>query len=136
MRLLKAFIQRFLRKMFRVSDEQFHDYVNEALTKLPKEHVKNLKNVALIVEDFPSPEQRQKLNLHERQTLLGLYEGVPLSQRQGVQKTLPDKITLFKLPIESQSNDLAELKEQIRHTLWHEIAHYYGLDHPAIKALE
>ncbi len=136
MKLLKAFILRSLRKMFRVSNEQFHDYINEALTKLPKEHIDNLKNVALIVEDFPTPEQRQKLNLHERETLLGLYEGVPLSQRQGVQKTLPDKITLFKLPIESNASSLDELKEQIRHTLWHEIAHYYGLDHPAIKALE
>ncbi len=136
MRLLKAFILKYLRKMFSVSNEQFHEYINEALAKLPKEHVENLKNVALIVEDFPTPSQRQKLNLQERQTLLGLYEGVPLSQRQGAQKTLPDKITLYKLPIESHSNSLDELKEQIRHTLWHEMAHYYGLNHPAIKALE
>ncbi len=122
--------------MFQVSNEQFHELINEALSKLPKEHVKNLKNVALVVEDLPSEAQRQNLNLGPGQTLLGLYEGTPLSQRQGVQKMLPDKITLYKLPIETHVNNLSELKEQIRHTLWHEIAHYYGLDHPAIQALE
>ncbi len=81
--------------MFQVSPKQFDELVNEALLKLPKEHVKNLENVALIVEDFPSPEQRVRLNLGPQQTLLGLYEGTPLSKRQGVQKLLPDKITLF-----------------------------------------
>jgi predicted Zn-dependent protease with MMP-like domain len=122
--------------MFQVSNEQFEELINGLMAKLPKERAESLKNVAIIVEDFPSAEQRQRLNLANNQTLLGLYEGVPLSQRQGVQKILPDKITLYKLPIESRVNSLNELKEQIRHTLWHEIAHYYGLDHPAISALE
>ena len=122
--------------MFQVTSDQFHQFVNEAMSSLPKEHVKNLKNVALLVEDFPSVEQRLKMGLRDNQTLFGLYEGVPLSQRQGVQKLLPDKITLYKLPIEYSVNSLAELKEQIRHVLWHEIAHYYGLDHPAISKLE
>lgn len=122
--------------MFKVSDKQFHQLVNEAMSTLPKQHIKNLKNVAIIVEDLPSERQRINLKLNQNQTLLGLYEGTPLSQRQGNQKILPDKITLFKLPIESQVNGLDELKNQIRHTLWHEIAHYYGLDHPAIQALE
>lgn len=122
--------------MYQVSSSQFNDYINEAMSKLPREHVKNLKNVAIIVEDLPSEEQRLKLNLRGDQTLLGLYEGTPLSSRQGVQKILPDKITLFKIPLESQADSLSELKEQIRHTLWHEIAHYYGLDHQAIRALE
>ncbi|HEY1645151.1 MAG TPA: metallopeptidase family protein [Candidatus Saccharimonadales bacterium] len=122
--------------MFQVSDQEFHELINQAMSTLPKEHVKNLKNIALLVEDLPTPDQRVKLKLNGDQTLLGLYEGVPLSQRQGVQKVLPDKITLFKTPLESQANSLNELKEQIRHTLWHEMAHYYGLDHPAIRALE
>jgi predicted Zn-dependent protease with MMP-like domain len=122
--------------MFQVTNKQFHDLVNEALLTLPKEHVENLNNVAIIVEDIPSAEQRETLKLRGDQTLLGLYEGVPLSKRQGLQKTLPDKITLFKIPIQSMVNNLKELKEEIRHTLWHEIAHYYGLDHPAIKSLE
>jgi predicted Zn-dependent protease with MMP-like domain len=119
-----------------VSHDQFQQLINQALESLPGEHVENIKNVAILYEDLPTPEQRQKTNLRDNQTLLGLYEGVPLSQRQGMTRVLPDKITLFKLPLESRANTEDELKEQIRHTLWHEIAHYYGLDHDKIHALE
>jgi predicted Zn-dependent protease with MMP-like domain len=122
--------------MYRVSNEEFEKLLNESLVSLPKQHIESLKNVALIVEDLPSDEQRFKLKLAGNQTLLGLYEGLPLSRRQGTTKILPDKITLFKLPLEAHANTLVELKEQIRHTLWHEIAHYYGLDHDAIRDLE
>jgi predicted Zn-dependent protease with MMP-like domain len=122
--------------MIQVSDEQFQQLINQALKSLPGEHVENIKNVAILYEDLPTPEQRQKTNLRDDQTLLGLYEGVPLSQRQGMTRVLPDKITLFKLPLESQANDEAGLQEAIRHTLWHEIGHYYGLDHARIHELE
>ena len=70
------------------------------------------------------------------QTLFGLYEGIPLSRRQGMSTTLPDKITLFKLPLTQASFDLDDLREQVYHTLWHEVAHYYGLDHGQIGRLE
>jgi len=122
--------------VIQVSDEQFQQLINQALESLPGEHARNIKNVAILYEELPTPEQRQKLALRHDQTLLGLYEGVPLSQRQGMTRILPDKITLFKLPLESQADTEAELKEQIRHTLWHEIAHYYGLDHDKIHELE
>ena len=122
--------------MYSVSSEQFNDLINEAVSKFPKTHLNSLKNVAILVEDLPSLEQRRKLELRNDQTLLGLYEGVPLSQRQGMQKVLPDKITLFKIPLEHQANTEKELAEQIRHTLWHEVAHYFGLDHKAISELE
>jgi predicted Zn-dependent protease with MMP-like domain len=92
--------------------------------------------VAILYQELPTPEQRTQLALRHDQTLLGLYEGVPLSQRQGGTRVLPDKITLFKLPLESRADTLAALKEDIRHTLWHEIAHYYGLDHDKIHELE
>jgi predicted Zn-dependent protease with MMP-like domain len=122
--------------MLDVSDERFHELMNEALASLPKIQTDNLKNVAILLEDEPDEEQRRKGNLMPYQTLLGLYEGVPLAQRQGQQPVLPDKITLFKYPLLAQVSTEAELKEQIRHTLWHEIAHYYGLDHPQIHSLE
>lgn len=122
--------------MIQVSDEQFQQLINEALAGLPGEHAKNLQNVAILYEDIPTPEQRQQNNLRPDQTLLGLYEGTPLSQRQGMTRLLPDKITLFKRPLESQAQSTPELKEAIRHTLWHEIAHYYGLDHGQIRELE
>lgn len=122
--------------MIDVSDEQFQELINEALESLPGQHVQNIKNVAILYQDEPTPEQREKLALRDDQTLLGLYEGVPLSQRQGMITTLPDKITLFKQPLIHHAATPEALLEEIRHTLWHEIAHYYGLDHDKIHELE
>jgi predicted Zn-dependent protease with MMP-like domain len=122
--------------MIQVSDERFQQLINQALDKLPGEHAKNIKNVAILYEDEPTPRQREELKLRGDQTLLGLYEGLPLSQRQGMSRLLPDKITLFKNPLEGQVDTETELREAIRHTLWHEIAHYYGLDHRKIHELE
>jgi predicted Zn-dependent protease with MMP-like domain len=122
--------------MLEVSDEQFQDLINQALESLPGEHVRNIRNVAILYEDEPSPAQRQELRLRCDQTLLGLYEGVPLSQRQGATRLFPDKITLFKGPLTRQATTLTDLQAEIRHTLWHEIGHYYGLDHARIHKLE
>lgn len=119
-----------------VSDEQFQELINAAMATLPKDHLQHLQNVAILYEHDPTPEQRMKLQLRDDQTLFGLYEGVPLSERQGATRLLPDKITLFVNPLVASVNSLEELQKQIRHTLWHEIAHYYGLDHPKIKELE
>lgn len=119
-----------------ISDERFQELINRALESLPGEHVKNIANVAILYEEEPTPEQRQTLLLRNDQTLLGLYEGTPLSKRQGMVRLFPDKITLFKGPLSRRSNSEAELQEDIRHTLWHEIGHYYGLDHERISELE
>ncbi len=122
--------------MQEITDEEFQRLIDQALTELPGDHAKNIKNVAILYEDVPTPEQRQKLALRHDQTLLGLYEGVPLSQRQGTTPLYPDRITLFRRPLQSRANNLEALKEDIKHTLWHEIAHYYGLDHSQIHELE
>lgn len=119
-----------------ISDDEFQVLINQALETLPGEHVKNIANVAILYEEEPTPEQRQQLMLRNDQTLLGLYEGTPLSQRQGNTKLFPDRITLFKGPLTRRSNSSDELQEAIRHTLWHEIGHYYGLDHKRIRELE
>lgn len=122
--------------MIQVSDEEFQTLINHALDSLSGEHARSIQNVAILYEQEPTPEQRQKLMLRDDQTLFGLYEGVPLSQRQGMGRLFPDKITIFKGPMERSCNSLVELREQIRHTLWHEIGHYYGLDHKRIAELE
>lgn len=122
--------------MTTVSDEQFQELITEALATLPKEHVQHLQNVALLYEEEPTPKQREELRLHCNETLFGLYEGVPLSRRMGTDHMLPDRITLFKKPMTERADTLQQLKEQVRHTLWHEIAHYYGLDHTRIHELE
>ncbi len=122
--------------MIEVSDEEFQKLIDQALSELPGEHVSNIKNVAIIYAEDPTPEQRYELQLRNDQTLLGLYEGTPLTQRQGMTHFMPDKITLFKGPLQRKTYTLEGLKEQIKHTLWHEIAHYYGLNHSQIRNLE
>jgi predicted Zn-dependent protease with MMP-like domain len=122
--------------MDNISDTEFQRLIDESFATLPQEYVRRLENVAILYEDEPTPEQRERLKLHHNQSLFGLYEGIPLPQRQGTTPLLPDKITLFKRPLLWASHDQASLKENIRHTLWHEMAHYFGLDHDKIHELE
>ena len=104
--------------MVAVSDEQFQELINLAMTELPGEHVKNIENVAILYEDLPTQEQMINAGITgPNQTLLGLYEGVPLTKRQGMTRTLPDKITLFKQPLQWRANSVDELKEEIKHTI-------------------
>lgn len=122
--------------MFKVSDKQFDDIVAEAVAKVPEPYKSRIDNVAFLIQDEPDRSQLYKLSLFRGELLFGLYEGVPLPSRGGSTKLLPDKITLFKQPAELVSNTLDELKEHIRHTVWHEVAHYFGLNHKRIHELE
>ncbi len=123
--------------MFTVDQQKFEELINSALDSLPNKYIKRINNVAIITADSPSAQQRAKLHLHNGQTLFGLYEGIPLTHRgAGYNLVLPDIITIFKLPIERSVNSLDELSEAIKHTLWHEIAHYFGLDHDRIYKLD
>lgn len=122
--------------MTQVTEEQFAEFIEAGIAAIPKLYKSKLDNVAFLVEDYPSQEQRIQLNLHPNQTLFGLYEGVPLPQRNGGLKLLPDKITIFKKPIEAACQTAEEVKEQVRHTIWHEVAHYYGLGHKRIHELD
>jgi len=123
--------------MFEVSDEQFDLMISKAMDSLPKTHMAAIKNLAIVYEDEPTENQRQELKLLCHQTLFGLYQGVPLSRRQGaIHNYPPDKITIFKRPMLQYVHSMTELEEQIRHTLWHEVAHYFGLNHEQIHRLE
>lgn len=118
-------------------DEQFSKLISRALDELPERYVRGLDNVAITYEDEPTPEQRIKLKLRGDQTLFGLYEGIPLTKRgAGYNLVLPDKITLFKLPLMHASYNDESFYHHIKHTLWHEIAHFYGLDHDKIHEIE
>ncbi len=111
--------------------------ITVAMDALPQEYIRGLNNVVITFEDYPSEEQRRRQNLQAWQTLFGLYEGIPLTRRgSGQTMALPDKITLFKGPLESTSEGHEQLQERIKRTLWHEIAHYYGLGHDRIHDLE
>lgn len=116
--------------MYSIGQTDFEKLVADAMDALPERYQQHINNVVIVVDELPTQEQRQKQKLSPRQTLLGLYEGIPLTRRGNYYSgVLPDKITLFKRPIEAFANTHDELAEQIRHTLWHEVAHYYGLDH-------
>ena len=119
-----------------ISPEDFEAFINDGIAAIPAIYKKRLQNVAFIVEDYPSQEQRVKLNLYPHETLFGLYEGVPLPRRNGTLKLLPDKITVFKKTIEAVSQTPEQAREQVRHTIWHEVAHYFGLDHQRIHELD
>ncbi len=119
-----------------LDEADFQKYLAEAIDNIPTPYSDRLQNVAFILEDEPTPEQRRKLRLNPNQTLFGLYEGVPLTGRQGVTKLLPDKITIFRSPLLAASRDEKQLRDNIGHTVWHEVAHYFGLDHERIHRLD
>lgn len=124
--------------MYELTDEQFDTLITRAMDELPQEYIQGLNNVAIVMADEPTEEQNVKMKLRkEGKILLGLYEGIPLTQRgAGYTFVLPDKITLFKHSILRVVHNEDELFEQIKRTLWHEIAHYYGLGHGRIHELE
>ncbi len=123
--------------MYELSDEDFDKLITRAMDELPQEYIKGLENVAIVMADEPSEEQKVKMKIRENSILLGLYEGIPLTQRgNGYTFVLPDKITLFKHSILRIVRNEDELFEQIKRTLWHEIAHYYGLNHAHIDKLQ
>ncbi|MDP8957263.1 MAG: metallopeptidase family protein [Actinomycetota bacterium] len=97
----------------------FEEVVAQALDDLPRWVRERLENVDVIIEDRPQPAQRD---------LLGLYEGIPLTQRgTGYSGVLPDRITLFQPALERAATSEGHLKALIRHTVVHEVAHFFGI---------
>jgi predicted Zn-dependent protease with MMP-like domain len=120
-----------------MSNEQFEALVAAGIDAIPAEYTERLDNVAIVVSDEPTPEQRQRLSLRPWTTLFGLYQGVPLGRRgSGYSLVLPDKITIFRRPIEAAARSNEEVKEIVRNTVWHEIAHHFGMDESQVRAAE
>lgn len=103
----------------------FEDHVRAALDSLPSRVAAALRNVAVVVED-ENPEDPD---------LFGLYQGVPLPERGDMSGQLPDKISIYRIPLEETFSDPGELREEIRITVLHELAHYFGLDEERISEL-
>ena len=121
--------------MDQISQKDFEDLVRRALDTLPGEFYERLQNVDVVVEDEPTHEQLQTGGVEEGDTLLGLYEGVPLTARENYGFVLPDKITIFQRPIEEMCESPVEVVEEIRVTVMHEIAHHFGIDDHALYDL-
>jgi predicted Zn-dependent protease with MMP-like domain len=124
--------------MIHVSEEQFEQLVEQAVARIPERFKSHLENVAFLVADEPSREQLAAGGLlHGHATLLGLYEGIPLPRRgNGYNGVAPDVITVFRRPHEWAARNEIELARMVHQTVWHEVAHYFGLGHGAIRELE
>src|SRR3989304_6329538 len=112
--------------------KDFEKLVGQGYEKLPQWVREKIKNIALLVEDEPSKEDREAEGLDDDETLLGLYKGIPLSARggeYGVGMTMPDTITLYQIPIEDAAEeDGLPVAQVIAETIWHEFAHHFGMD--------
>ncbi|MFA5871184.1 MAG: metallopeptidase family protein [Parcubacteria group bacterium] len=113
-----------------VPAKQFEKWVAEAIDNVPKKFQDRIHNLAFFMEDFPTRDQLEKAKLSGRKNalLLGLYEGYHQSKRLDVGPVFPDRITIFKKPLESICQTKEELKNQIVSTVRHEIAHHFGSD--------
>lgn len=111
--------------MIDVSEERFEQLVADALRSLPPEFSSQIKNVAVVVEDSTA-----------ESAVLGLYEGIPLTKRTlGYSGVAPDRITIFRLPILARSTTRAEVEEQVRRTILHEVGHYFGIGDRRLREL-
>lgn len=108
-----------------------------ALERLPRSIRRKMKNVDVVIEDRASPEILSEMGLRSSSELLGLYQGVPLDQRGFYYgNVLPDKITLFKIPIESMCRTKEEVEKRIKEVVIHEVGHHFGLDDERLRELE
>ena len=117
--------------------EDFDQLVERAFRRIPFRFRKEMQNVLITVEDEPSRRQLAAGRVTRGGTLLGLYEGRPLPMRSvGDSFQLPDRITIFQRPIERASAGAAELERMVYDTLWHEVAHYFGMDETQVRRAE
>ncbi len=116
---------------------RFESIVRRALREIPREFRRRLENVEILVEDEPSTELLSELGMEHGATLFGLYQGTPLTERGWAHgNTLPDRIVLFRVPLESACEDEDQLVDEVGLTLIHEAGHYFGLSEEQIQAVE
>ena len=116
--------------------ERFEALVAAAVERLPEELADRLENIDIVVEDWPTPEQLAGAELEEDETLLGLYEGVPLTQRSSFYgMVLPDKISIFQKPLEESCRNDDEIITEVQRVVVHEIAHHFGIGDVRLEEL-
>jgi predicted Zn-dependent protease with MMP-like domain len=117
--------------------EDFKQLVAEAVMLIPKRFRREMKNLALVVEDEPPPELLDEMEIEPPDSLYGLYHGTPLPERTwGFGNTLPDRITIYQRPIEEDCEDDDEIRAVIGETLIHEVGHYFGMSEEEIEEIE
>jgi predicted Zn-dependent protease with MMP-like domain len=117
--------------------QRFEQRVAEALAEIPAEFRQAMANIAIVVEDEPAAELLEEMEIEPPDSLYGLYQGTPLTERAwGYGNTLPDRILLFQGPHERDALDEDDLVSSIAETLIHEIGHYFGMSEDEIEAIE
>ena len=116
--------------------DKFEQLVKQGIEAIPERFLEKLDNVDIIIEDEPTEEQVRKLKLRPGAKLFGLYEGIPKTKRGHYTWVLPDKITIFKKPIEEVASNDEQIKETVKKTVWHEIAHHFGMDEERVRRAE
>ncbi len=114
----------------------FESLVEKVITELPDAVKDHMMNVDIVLEERPTAEQLVGSGIEKDQLLLGLYEGLPLTERHDYGMVLPDKITLFKEQIETVCQNISEVEIEIRNTVIHEIAHHFGIAEERLEMLE
>lgn len=114
---------------------RFEDLVAEALAEIPMPFAAALDEVAIVIDDEPSAEQLRDSELERDEALYGLYEGVARTEYAADWITVPNRITLFRLPLEQDFPDPDELADEVRITVIHELAHHLGIDDDRLHAL-
>ena len=146
--------------MQKLNRRKFEKIVKMGIKAIPERFLQKLNNMAIVIGDEPTPAQKKKLNpvrsnppeadaglqadrtsngvnLRSNWTLFGLYEGVPqLSRGANYSAALPDKITIFQKPIEAAARDEENIKEIVKNTVWHEIAHHFGMNEVQVRQAE
>src|ERR1035441_7398332 len=117
--------------------DEFDKLVQGAYGLIPSRFRKRLQNVAMLVEAEPTPAQLAEAGVGPGGTLLGLYEGRPLTQRSVFESfAMPDKITIFQGPHERLARSPEDIPRLVADTVWHEVAHYFGMDELQVRATE
>jgi len=117
--------------------EQFQRLVIEAVALIPKRFRREMRNLALVVEDEPSAELLADMEIEPPDSLYGLYQGTPLPERTWAYgNNLPDRITIFQRPVEEECADDDEVRAVIGETLIHEVGHYFGMSEEEIEDIE
>jgi predicted Zn-dependent protease with MMP-like domain len=121
----------------KLTRKEFEELVLLALKRLPKFFKKKMKNVDVVVEDRASRDLLSEMGIRSPSELLGLYQGVPLDRRGFFYgNVLPDKITLFQIPIELMCQTREEVEEKVKEVVIHEVGHYFGLSDKRLRELE
>lgn len=115
--------------------ERFTGLVEGALREIPRVFRDAVKNVAVVVEDEPPPHLLDEMDVED--TLFGLYQGTPLTERDSTYgNTLPDRISIYQVPIEDACEDEDDIRQCVAETLIHEFGHYFGLSEEEIEEIE